>query len=108
MIAHNNDNDALTVDAINWLVGTQTMAAARNTPGIEDLRYHYPLGPGDHHYVDLHMQDGAVSRIFNPTQIVFKDPNYEAGGYDTERANGSEDHVSDEGDGGHSIDGQQD
>ncbi len=101
MLAQNNDHDELHyVDAINWVVGTQTMAAAIGQAGIEKMQYHYPLGSGDHHYVDIYMADGVVSRIFNPSQIIFKDPNYEKGSYDTERADGCKDQtVEDSGSG---------
>lgn len=35
------------------------------------IDYHEPKGEGDHHYVDIHFNDGNMLREFRPTTIEF-------------------------------------
>jgi hypothetical protein len=39
---------------------------------ITRIEYHEAQGEGDAHYVDVHMDDGAVRRIFSPDEVIFE------------------------------------
>jgi len=45
--------------------------AKTGTKAVVEILYHYPMGEGDKHYIDVKFDDGSMSREFNINSIDF-------------------------------------
>ena len=72
MVANLQDANDLNVSSYSYYgeEGSECLVSLKN--GITEIRYHYPIGEGDKHFVDVY-QDGKLAwRDFNIGTVTFE------------------------------------
>lgn len=71
MIANLQDANDLNVSSYSYYdeVGSECIVSLKN--GITEIRYHYPIGEGDKHFVDVYQNGKLAWRDLNVSSVTF-------------------------------------
>lgn len=59
----------------NLMLGSSILIVGQRS--ITKMEYHYPMGEGDKHFIDVYFQNGTMERFFDVLTIQFEKPESE-------------------------------